>query len=100
MNLASVPATPQYHSMYDGSKAINQTDQVTFNSGVQLAIQQLNNNILELTGSLNKTRDLIDDQNILYRHFQQFVHDHHPDVFEEYVAAVLVQSKLEIANGN
>lgn len=100
MNLASVPATPQYHSMYDGSKAINQNEQVTFNSGVQLAIQQLNNAIIELSALNNGLKDRLNDQNILYTHFQQFVNDHHPGVIKEYAATLLVQAKLEQANGN
>ena len=100
MNLPTVPTPPQYHSMYDGSKAINQNEQVQFNIGVQTAIQQLNTAIVDLTRSFNKVRDTVNDQNILYKHFQDFVHDHHPDVFEEYVASILVQAKLEIANGN
>lgn len=100
MHNPPTPVCPQFHTMYDGSKAINQSEQVTFNNSVQMAIQQTTANTWELASLIETLKKEIDDQNILYRHFMKHVEDHHPDVMKEYATTLLVQAKLEQANGN
>lgn len=100
MNIGHVPLTPPWIAHNDGSKSISVNDQHTFNQSVSDAFQKMNSNLIDLAAAINNIRREMEDQNILYRHFQQFVQDHHLDVFKEYTTTLLVQAKLEQANGN
>lgn len=98
MNLPSVPAPPEYHRMYDGSNAINQSEQVNFNIQVSTAIQATNNNLLKLNSKLDDFRINVDQMHAMYEHFYKFVENIHPDVLKEYVTSLAVEARMEQAN--
>lgn len=95
-----IPTAIQYHTMHDGSVAMNQKeaksvlDQLTHNT------ININNNFSSLAEAINDVRKELDAQNTLYQHFMKYVENLHPDVIKEYATTLLVQAKLEQANGS
>lgn len=100
MNLQSVPSPPQYQSMYDGSKAINQSEQVSFNTQVATAIQASNNNMLDLKHQISEFRMHLNQIEAMHEHFYRFVESIHPEVLKEYITSLAVQARMEQANGS
>lgn len=98
MNTPAVPIPPQFHTMYDGSKAINQNEQVSFNGQVSVSIQAINSNVLELNSKLADFRIDFQQMHDMYKHFYKFVETIHPDVLKEYVTSLAVQARLEQSN--
>ena len=98
MNIPPGPAPPQYQSMYDGSKAINQSAQVDFNVQVSTAIQASNNNTVRLQSQLAGVEHKLLQMQLMYEHFYDFVEHIHPEVLKEYVTSLAVQARMEQAN--
>jgi hypothetical protein len=98
MNLPTIPSPPQYQSMYDGSKAINQSEQVNFNTQVSTAIQANNNNMLKLQAQLAEMRRDLQELHATYDDFYRFVEHIHPEVLKEYITSLAVQARMEQTN--
>lgn len=100
MYLPPIPNKPLLRDIGNGQQAINTTEQDGFNQVTSEAIRAHNDALSNMHSTLVGLEQRLVDQNLLFTHFQQFVHDHHPDVIKEYAATLLVQAKLEQANGN
>lgn len=94
-----IPRIPQYCILNDGSVVVNQRDQVQFNNEVNAALTTAAHNFLEFESIIKNLKKDVDDNKILARHFMQFVETNHPNVLKEYTTTLLVQAKLEQANG-
>lgn len=99
MYLPPIPGKPLLRDIGNGQQVINIPEQDGFNRMTAEAIRAHNDAMSNIWSELGELKQRIVDQNLLYTHFQQFVNDHHPDVIKEYAATLLIQAKLEQANG-
>jgi len=100
MYLPPIPGKPLLRDVGNSQTVISTPEQDGFNRMTAEAIRAHNDALASMHSTLVSLEQRLVDQNLLYTHFQQFVHDHHPDVIKEYAATLLVQAKLEQANGN
>lgn len=100
MYLPPIPGDPILRDVGSGQSVINVLEQDGFNRTTAQAIRAHNDALLQLDAKIKELMQRLNDQNVLYTHFQEFVQDHHPGVIKEYAATLLVQAKLEQANGN
>lgn len=101
MNIVHVPIPipVQHHTMHDGSMALNQKDVKTVLEQLIHNTININNNFQSLDESINDLRKELNDQNTLYRHFMDYINQHHSEAIKQYATTLLVQAKLEKANG-